>query len=319
MNQRVASFLRGVTESGTEAPGVSAGLKAARSVGSAVGWFFGNIVRWRRSDVETAMRRAGVVDPEATAREMYRQLGRGLFELVWLVLHPRRPLDDLVSLDEATLDGCTDSGRGAVVAMLHAGNWDMLACAYAAHRPLTVVTKRFPIETLDRMWQEVRARRGVRLVSVGGVWDAARSTFANGGAFAMMMDQTPLRERGVVLGRFLGAPAYIDLAPALVAMRNRRPLVLVLTKRLPDETITAFIDHVVEPPEKPTRRWAEQTMLSLSQRIEQHVLERPEQWLWLHHRWADTIGPRTGWFEPAKPQRVRRSFANPSAVRETPV
>jgi KDO2-lipid IV(A) lauroyltransferase len=91
-----------------------------------------------------------------------------------------------------------------------------------------------------------------------------------------------------VLAPFLGEAAEIDLAPALIAMRARAPLAAVFARRLPDGTHVAELAGVIEPPEHPSRAWAEQAMTTVTEWLETFVRRHPEQWLWMHRRWKRT-------------------------------
>ncbi|MGE3675646.1 MAG: hypothetical protein AB7K71_38615, partial [Polyangiaceae bacterium] len=183
-------------------------FRAAKPLGSLLGALVGGVLRVRRRHVEGAMRRAGV-DP-ANAPEMYRRLGRGVFELLWLSLPGKRRLSDITRIDPELLPWL-DSPRGVVVATAHTGNWDLTACAAACalaerDRRLLVVTKHFSHGWLDRIWQGLRRKYGVDLVSAGSVWGEARRALPHGNAVAMMIDQAPERAQGSARGRFLGEP-----------------------------------------------------------------------------------------------------------------
>jgi KDO2-lipid IV(A) lauroyltransferase len=226
---------------------------------------------------------------------MYRSLGQGLCELVALGVWPARALAGRVLIED-DVRALLTPGRGLVVATAHTGNWDMLACAAAQRLPLTVVTKRLSLGWLDRFWQQTRARYGVRWVSVGTAASAARRALARGEAVAMLIDQAPERSRAQLVMPFLNQLAEVDLAPALVAMRARVPLVLVVAERLPGGRQRAVLLGHFEPPARPSRRWAEQTMQSATRALEAHVRARPEQWLWMHRRWKRSAitAPRAG-------------------------
>jgi Kdo2-lipid IVA lauroyltransferase/acyltransferase len=246
----------------------------------------GDLLRVRRSHVTAAMRRAGLADSESLARAMYRSLARGLWELVWLAFRPRRPLGDLVALDAELLRRVRGSdGRGAVIATAHTGNWDLLACAAAERAPLTVVTKHLSIGWLDRLWQGVRARRGVRLISAGSAARGALRALGRGELVAALVDQAPERQRATIVVDFLGAPARVDLAPALLALRARVPLISVFGWRRGDGRHSVELAGVFEPPARVSRAWAEHTMRAVSAELEALVLRHPEQWLWMHRRW----------------------------------
>ena len=257
--------------------------RLAALIGGLVAWLVGSVLRVRRAHVEAAMARADIAQPSRTARAMYRSLGRGLCELLYAIVRPARAFRE-VAFDEADLERVRGSG-GVVLAVAHTGNWDLVGIAAAQHLPLTVVTKRFSVAWLDRLWQGARARRGVRLVTVGSAARAASAALGRGENVAMMIDQAPERSRAVTLVDFLGAPAVVDLAPALVAMRARRPIALVIPERVADGTHRVRIDAFIESPSRPSRRWAEGTMATLTRRLERHVRRRPDQWLWMHRRW----------------------------------
>jgi KDO2-lipid IV(A) lauroyltransferase len=187
------------------------------------------------------------------------------------------------------------SGRGAVVAVAHTGNWDLAACAVARHVPLTVITKRLKVRFLDRLWQGARRARGVKLVEAGGggaggAGGVIRAALGRGEFVAMLVDQAPSQTRSVIRVPFLGAPALVDLSPALYALRARVPLVAAFPRRDPDGGHSVEIAAVIHPPAGAApgrRRWAEEAMAEVTRRLETHVLRHPDQWLWLHRRWKD--------------------------------
>ncbi|MCB9580483.1 MAG: hypothetical protein H6717_25865 [Polyangiaceae bacterium] len=212
-------------------------------LGALAAFVVGRVLRIRRAHAVRAMRRAGVEDPEATVTAMYRNLGRGLAEL--FALPPELPLE---IVNEATLSAALAPGRGAVLCVAHTGNWDYVACAAAARRPLTVVTKHLSVGVLDRVWQRIRTRRGVRLVAAGSAARAAQRALARGECVAMMIDQAPERTRGTTVAPFLNAPARVDLAPALLALRAGAPLVTVFPRRRADGRHQAVVGVVHTPP-----------------------------------------------------------------------
>jgi KDO2-lipid IV(A) lauroyltransferase len=229
---------------------------------------------------------------------MYRSLGRGLFELLWMALNPRSRLDAWVPIDGETVNSvnCV-AAEGAVIASAHTGNWDLLACAAAARWPLTLVTKQLRVGLLNRLWQKARSRRGIRLVGVGQAAREGARALARRELVVMMIDQAPERRRATVVTEFLGQPARVDLAPALLAMRARVPLLAVFTRRDADGRNVAELGPLLTPPSRPSRRWAEESMIELTLALDRFVRRHPEQWLWMHRRWknvADDAVLRSG-------------------------
>jgi KDO2-lipid IV(A) lauroyltransferase len=257
---------------------------ASRVAAPALALLVGDVLRIRRAHAEAAMARAGVPAPSSTARAMYRSLARGLFELLGTVftrpdarLSPQFPWP-------AIADVLADR-RGAVIATAHTGSWDLVACAVASHTPLTVVTKRLSVGWLDRVWQGLRARRGLGLAQVGSAASAAARALRRGELVAMLVDQAPERARAVITVSFLGEAALVDLSPALCAARARAPLVVAFPRRLEDGTHTVDVAAVLRPPRIPRRDWPARAMTEATRLLETFVLSHPEQWLWMHRRW----------------------------------
>jgi len=199
----------------------------------------------------------------------------------------------LMDLDREPIRQALALGRGAVVATAHTGNWDLAACAAAEAFPLTVATKRLSARWLDRIWQNVRSRRGVHLADAGRIASVAASRLSAGGLVAMLVDQAPERTRGVVGSWFLGRVAAVDLAPALIAMRARAPIVVVFPERGPKGVQRARVLEIITPPPRPSRAWAESTMQRVTALLDRHVRQHPSEWLWMHRRWKGPL-PQAG-------------------------
>jgi KDO2-lipid IV(A) lauroyltransferase len=285
-------------------------LSIAAFLGTVLGFFVGRVLRVRRVHVLASLRRAEIAAPDRVADGMYASLGRGVFELLAMAVRPGCRLAERVEVGHELRELVTQR-RGVVLATAHTGNWDLVACAVAEQLPLTVITKHLSVAWLDRFWQRMRARRGVQLISEGGAARAAQQALARGGAVAMLIDQAPERTRARTTLPFLAQLADIDLAPALIALRARAPLALVVAERLPGKRHRARVLALFEPPARPSRAWAEETMQSATRALEAHVRELPEQWLWMHRRWKRAAAA------PRSALTAQRAQANPAAG-ETP-
>jgi KDO2-lipid IV(A) lauroyltransferase len=235
---------------------------------------------------------------------MYASLGAALFEFLWMVGQPRAPLSivRLTAKAKRALDTRTTAGRGVVVATAHTGNWDLVACASAAHFPLAVVTKRLSVRWLDRFWQRERAARGVDLLHGEGTFGKAMRALDRGRSVAMLVDQAPEKGTAFVRASFMGQTANCDLAAAMLAARARVPLVLALGFRRGDGTHEVDIPLVLDPPARPTRAWVEEATLRINEELEAFVRRHPSQWLWMHRRWKPVA-------RPAPRREVAGSFA----------
>ncbi len=262
-------------------------LSAVRALGRVLG-----LVAWamgiRRAHVVVSMTRAGVASPDRSARAMYRALGMGVFELLWM-RGQRGSVAPLVDLDDASrvaLARAREGGRGIVLAASHTGNWEIAACRWAEDSELLVVTKPLRVQGFHRFCARLRASRRVGTVHAGDAAWRARATLRRGGAVAMMLDQVPPKKARAITTDFLGADAHVDRAPAAVAAATGAPLVVAASLRNADGTHTLRILDVHTPPAAPDRAWIDEVTRDATRALERFVQENPSEWLWLHRRWA---------------------------------
>ncbi len=253
-------------------------------LGACLGWVAGTLLRIRRRHVDSAMRRAGLSTAHAAA--MYCGLGTSVFEFLWMA-GSSRSLRAYAHVDEESarlLRKAQERGRGVVLAASHTGNWDLAACRMAEDVEVVVVTKRLRVAWLDAFWQRTRARRGVSLTEGTGALGVAHEVLGRGGVVAMMIDQVPERTKHGVLGEFLGAPARVDRAAAVLAARAGAPLVVTAARRSTEGHVLEVL-RVFFPPDRPSQRWIEETTLDATKALEDFVRRYPSAWLWMHRRW----------------------------------
>jgi Kdo2-lipid IVA lauroyltransferase/acyltransferase len=258
-----------------------------RVLGGLVGWFVASVLRVRRAHVERAMRAAGLADPQAEARAMYRSLATSALEFLRLAAR------GMEATGHARIDGASRARwqealgrrRGVVVAASHTGNWDLAACTMARDIELVVVTKRLSVRSLDAFWQSTRAAMGVGLVDARGAMKRAREVIGRGGAVAMMIDQVPASADHAIEAEFLGRTASVDRAPAALAAACRAPLVVAASRREANGEHVLLVLDVLVPPPRPSRAWVTQATATATRALDHFVRSHPSQWLWLHRRW----------------------------------
>lgn len=272
--------------------------RALARAGAVLGWVAGSVLRIRRAAVEAAMTRAGVSVPGAAARAMYRALGEGVFELLWLggvsaarreqALRTHVRLDDdlAVALHEA-------AARGPVIlAASHTGNWELIAYGAAQvlagqGRRLAVVVKPQSVGAFHAFCTDLRRACGLVLIAPEGAFTAARRSLAAGDVLAMPIDQVPDRKRHGIEVPFLGAAALADRAPAALARATGATLLVVAASR---DGLLHRGHLLAELPahrsgESRASDWIESATRQATRVLEAFVRERPSAWLWLHRRW----------------------------------
>ena len=279
--------------------------EALARAGAALGWLAGSVLRIRRAAVEAAMRRASVGDPRGVAASMYRSLGAGVFELLWLA--GARPAERdaairaHVAMDEdlavALHEACE---RGPVVlAASHTANWELAAFGAARSlggqgRRLAVVVKPQSVGVFHAFCTHLREACGLVLIAPEGAFGAARKSLAAGDVIAMPIDQVPGRARHGVGVPFLGAQALADRAPAALARATGATLLVVAASR---EGRRQRIHLLAELPphtrgESRANAWITHATREATRVLDGFVNAEPASWLWLHRRWRAPLDVR---------------------------
>lgn len=268
--------------------------------GTVLGWLAGSVLRIRRAAVVSAMERAGIGAPAQAAAAMYRGLGVGVFELLWLAgaSDTRRAgvVRDQVVLDDdlaATLREA--SARGPVIlAASHTGNWELVA--YGAARVLSehgqrlaVVVKPQSVGVFNAFCMRLRRQCGLSLIAPRGAFTEAKRLLAAGDIVAMPIDQVPERRKHGVSVSFLGAPAHADRAPAALARATGATLVVVAAShdgRIQRGHLLATLrGDAASTAGKTAAAWIGDATREATRALEGFVRVRPHSWLWMHRRW----------------------------------
>lgn len=273
---------------------------AIPALGAGIGWLAGTVLRIRRAHVERSMKLAGIARSRAgaIASMMYRSLGAGLVEMLWLAAHPELPATAMASLDEysrAVLAEARERGRGLVLATAHAGNWELAAAALAESYPLLVVVKPMSVGWVDRFCRASREARGIGLAAPANALERSREALSRGEFVAMLIDQVPGRPSHSVIADFLCGRADVDRSPAALAAAMRCPLAVAVSRRLerPDGGGGGHVLEilaVLEPPERDRRAWAVEATRAATRVFERWVHAHPGDWLWMHRRWRAPPG-----------------------------
>lgn len=271
---------------------------ALGALGGALGFFVGSVLRIRRRLVESAMERSGVRAPASAAARMYRALGHGVFELLWLAgARPAARADEVgrVAIDPEAVTALDEAiARGPVVLFAsHTGNWELAAAAAAQHlsaqgRGLAVVAKAMHARGVDAFLVRLRRRLGVRVLSPIGAFGAARRALLAGDVVVMPIDQVPDRASHGVAVPFLCDSALADRAPAMLAWRAEATVLVVAAQRDGGDHRVRLLDVIPAPSRGGVTRprvWVDATTTRATAALEAFVRHTPESWLWLHRRW----------------------------------
>ncbi|GIH17376.1 phosphatidylinositol mannoside acyltransferase [Rugosimonospora africana] len=184
------------------------------------------------------------------------------------------------------------SGRGAVVALAHSGNWDAAgAWAAAMGWPVITVAERLKPESLFRRFIEFREGLGMEILPLTGGQGSTVQTLEERlrrGYVVPILADRDLSRNGVEV-TFFGAGTKVPPGPALLALRTGKPLYTLDMWFSPDATRGLLRGPLPLPgPEvgpMPTRvrRLAQDIADSLAKGIAAH----PVDWHMMQRMWPD--------------------------------
>jgi KDO2-lipid IV(A) lauroyltransferase len=203
---------------------------------------------------------------------MYRRLGVALVELL--------RGKTAVPIDAAVLGAAVERGPVMLFAS-HTGNWEGAAASAARFlasrgRALHVVAKPMHSAFFDRWLARLRREQGVSVIPPSGAMRNAVEALHRGDVVVMPIDQVPDRAAHGISTMFLGAPAEVDRAPAVVAYRARATVLVVVEGQVID---------IIAAPAKADLEWVSATALRATASLERAITAAPASWMWLHRRW----------------------------------
>jgi KDO2-lipid IV(A) lauroyltransferase len=264
----------------------------ALSVGAALGtlaWFLAP--RQRR----LALEHLAIAFPEMNAawrrsvgRRSFANLGRSALETALaqkLQMHLARVVQ-LAPEDEALLRAAHAEGKGVIVVSCHVGNWELFARRIAAvGLPSATVAKEAQDPRLTALLEETRAGAGVRVFWRGQGF-AARDMLRfvrRGGLLGILIDQDT-RVAGHFVP-FFGRPAFTPRAAGDLAARLEAPMVFGCVHRV-GPGLHRIVLHRIDVGRSGDREHDSLALtVAATKAIEEEVRARPDEWVWMHHRW----------------------------------
>ncbi|MGY0003894.1 phosphatidylinositol mannoside acyltransferase [Micromonospora sp. I033] len=241
-----------------------------------------------------------VVGPELPEAELDELVRAGLrsYARYWLEAFRLPSLSRQQILAGFHLDGqeklAADvaAGRGAVVALPHAGNWDAAGAWVAATGwPITTVAERLKPEGVYERFLAFRQGLGMEILPTSGgdrpAFDVLVDRLRAGAVVPLLADRD-LSARGVEV-EFFGGRTRMPPGPALLALRTGAPLYVASLWYEPDGA-RAAIEGPLELPEEGSAP-LDARVRAVTQRIADGlaagIARHPEDWHMLQRMWLD--------------------------------
>ncbi|WP_019551875.1 lysophospholipid acyltransferase family protein [Propionispira raffinosivorans] len=259
-----------------------------RSLGSFLGELTWLLVpkKRKRMAVRNILQCLHVAPAEAAqiAKKSWTRFGRMIIDILlypkikqninrYAVIEGREYLEEALAL-----------GRGGIIATAHSGNWELLGGALARNGfPLVGVAQKQTHKNMDRFINEYRELIGMHVTYKTGVREMIQM-LGQGWLIGLLMDQDA-GSNGIITKFFNRDTACVQ-GPASLARFKNAPILPVFITENKDglHTIHIYKALFVNQTKNKQDDIAKMTA-QLTNIIEKHIQNHPEEWFWLHDRW----------------------------------
>lgn len=216
---------------------------------------------------------------------MWDNLGRvaaETFHIDRLLTQPER----FEAITNKELETILTGGQGCIMVSLHTGNWEIcVQPAVARGAVITGVYQALKNPEADKALQALRQDlyKGGLLSKGHKTARKILATLKGGGTVAIMGD---LRETRGIKVPFFGRLAYATPIPASLARSCGVPIVLGRVVRKKGVTFRLEAEILRVPETGDRQADIETATARIHETFERWIREHPEQWMWIHKKWA---------------------------------
>lgn len=235
--------------------------------------------------LEKAFPERSAIEREEIAKRMFESLGMSAMELAKLPTIDRI-LDDYVEMPEETLQVLQQarSGRGAVIATGHVGNWELLfRRSIAAGLDAYAVGKESHDPRFTALMQRVRGEGRVIWRGRPGASRQMLRVFRKDAYLALLIDQDT-KVQGVFVP-FFGELAHTPRAAADLVLRTGAGLAVAFIHRKEGGGHRLVAKEIPVEPTGDTEADVWRMTAAITKEIEQAIRLHPHEWVWMHERW----------------------------------
>jgi KDO2-lipid IV(A) lauroyltransferase len=219
------------------------------------------------------------------ARAVYVNLGKNLFDALYLSRKNKAQLDKLVHSDNlAPVWDAYNEKKGVLTITAHTGCFEMLLHYFAAQGFACFAIGR---ELYDKRIDDLikRQRSGENIVYLHRSENLRKflKLLGEGRLFGVLVDQDTSVDG--VFAHFLGRLAYTPSGPVKLAMRNNLPVFVITTARDQDDSHRIFVRKILMAAGGDFDKDLVTNVEAINAAIGETVMAYPDQWVWMHKRW----------------------------------
>jgi len=178
-------------------------------------------------------------------------------------------------------------GKGAIVSLPHAGNWDRAGAYYCeTGAPVVTVAEHLEPERLFKKFLAYRESLGMEVLDASARSLAQLSQRLRQGRLIALVADRDLSRNGVAV-TFFGHPARMPAGPAVLSIKTGAPLLTAFV-RYNETGIEIYFEPAIAIPAAGTTQEKVAVMIQESAtRLESHLVNHLSDWHMLQRIWVD--------------------------------
>ena len=235
------------------------------------------------------------VRPELSASELEKLVAAGMRSYLryWIdtfrfpAWSRERTISTVEVTGEEILRSALAQGKGAIVSLPHAGNWDHAGAYFCfTGAPLVTVAEHLEPEKLFRKFLTYRESIGMEVLDLNSRAIAVLAQRARAGKLIALVADRDLSKSGVNV-EFLGYPARMPAGPAMLSVQTGAPLITAFVSYV-ESGIHIHFEGAVAVPENGDLSAKVATMTQVvADRFASHLKTKTEDWHMLQRIWID--------------------------------
>lgn len=244
-----------------------------------------------RINMQRCFPQAAPPEIERLLGAMWESFGRLIGEMPHLSVFAGPEFNDRVEfIGREIFEEARDKGEPLVIISMHHSNWEVAAAAISqTGLPCHITYRAANNPLIDKRISATRKGYGVKTLTAKG-GDGAKAlmqALKRGESVALMNDQ---KMNDGVEAPFFGYPSMTAPGPTRLAMRHGAKLVPLSVRRVGGVRFRVQVHDPIPFSDNPDKSAAiVETVTRINQWVESEIRKAPEQWFWVHRRWAKTV------------------------------
>lgn len=221
-------------------------------------------------------------------KKSFQNLGKGLIEILNFQDLNEGEINALVTIEgEEYLKEAEAEGNGTILITGHIGNWELMAAVLSVRGyPLHVIAAPLYDPRIDEWIVRLRARFDIETISRGSPSSSKKilGVLRKKEVLGLLIDQDT-QANGVFVN-FFNKKAYTPGGAAQLALKSGATTLMCFVIRLPNNRHRVTIEKPMALTQTGDhQKDVEVNTARFTSRIEEHIKQYPDQWVWMHRRW----------------------------------